>query len=526
MEKYILTNIIISENKKIFKNGGRNYCRLKIKIKMMQSFDDKIPFSTENCKENDILKPKPKKKTKELPPPRIQRSRSCSSLCKRQPRSEQNFLQEFDSSKISEINELSNELSKHTEENDQIDTAGNELINLISATFKLSSPKLTLSDSSTKNNNDVNENISWDASPTKEMHVSDMELQNTTSSTPNKQDTQPSSLINNILISFTNKFEEMMENQQKFQQQQQDKLMDYQQKLQEQILQLQQQHQQHQHELQILKGPNIVYEEIEYKSNNSKKSKKKQNTSKNTQQPKKVENPIQAKQSEHQPPQKLSELSQRKQNSQMQPATQKTTVQADVSKQQSQRQLDQSIERPAKKDRKPRKIDAMLLGSSIIKHIHGGNVKQRSGKYLKVACYPGADTEKVCDHAEVELKYAVPETAILHAGGNDLANHDNIGDICDNLAYLGLELKDRGVKTIAISGMTPRKNLKTDIPLLNYELKKMCKTYGYDYINNNNITFKEHLSNDQVHLNYDGVKILQGNYISYLNKRTVVVNKQ
>ena len=38
---------------------------------MMQSFDDKTPFSTENCKENDILKPKPKKKTKELPPPRI-----------------------------------------------------------------------------------------------------------------------------------------------------------------------------------------------------------------------------------------------------------------------------------------------------------------------------------------------------------------------------------------------------------------------------------------------------------------------
>ena len=165
----------------------------------------------------------------------------------------------------------------------------------------------------------------------------------------------------------------------------------------------------------------------------------------------------------------------------------------------------------------------MVLGSSIIKHINGRTVKQRSTKYLKVACYPGADTEKVCDHAEVELKYSVPEVAILHAGGNDLANGEKIDDIADNLAYLGIELKDRGVKRIAISGMTPRKDLKQQITDLNAELKNMCKNYNYDFINNNNIIYKNHLSYDQIHLNYKGVSILQGNYISYL-KRTKMDN--
>ena len=63
----------------------------------------------------------------------------------------------------------------------------------------------------------------------------------------------------------------------------------------------------------------------------------------------------------------------------------------------------------------------MILGSSIVKHVQGRKIKQNSGRYAKICSFPGADTEKVCDHAEVELKYSAPETVIVHAGGNDLA---------------------------------------------------------------------------------------------------------
>ena len=135
--------------------------------------------------------------------------------------------------------------------------------------------------------------------------------------------------------------------------------------------------------------------------------------------------------------------------------------------------------------------------------------------------------EKVGDHAEVELKYMLPETAIIHAGGNDLANKIDIDEIADNAACIGLELKAKGIKNIAISGMTPRVNLKDEIPKLNCALVAMCQTYGFDYIDNSNIkysyrgfdgSFKYHICNDLIHLNHDGVEILQSNFIGYLRK--------
>ena len=167
--------------------------------------------------------------------------------------------------------------------------------------------------------------------------------------------------------------------------------------------------------------------------------------------------------------------------------------------------------------RNPRKIDAMLLGSSIVKHVKGRSIKKESGTYIKVCSFPGADTEKVADHAEVELKYAIPETAILHAGGNDMAYGVSAEMAVDNLAYLGCELLDRGVKHIAISGMVPRYGMKNKIRKINELIKGMCQTYNFDFINNNNIYYYDHMANDGIHLNYDGVWILENNYSRYLN---------
>ena len=174
------------------------------------------------------------------------------------------------------------------------------------------------------------------------------------------------------------------------------------------------------------------------------------------------------------------------------------------------------LEPEVKKGRKPRNIDAILLGSSIVKHVKGGSIKRRSGQYVKVCSYPGADTEKVCDHTEVELKYAAPQTAIIHCGGNDLAYGISADEAVDNIAYLGCELKDRGVKRVAISGMVPRYMMRNQINNLNSLLKGMCKTYGFDYISNDNIYYYKHICFDGVHLNYDGVGILTNNYSNYL----------
>lgn len=170
----------------------------------------------------------------------------------------------------------------------------------------------------------------------------------------------------------------------------------------------------------------------------------------------------------------------------------------------------------------PKKIQTMILGSSIIKHVRGGQIKRDSGNYTKICCYPGAGSEKVIDHTEVELKYALPEIAILHCGGNDIANKMEADEVIDNISYLGRELKHRGVKKVAISAMVPRIHLRREIPQLNSALKRMCQEEGYDFISNTNIYYNYHLSEDMVHLNYDGVKVLENNFSSYLRNTRVV----
>lgn len=44
----------------------------------------------------------------------------------------------------------------------------------------------------------------------------------------------------------------------------------------------------------------------------------------------------------------------------------------------------------------------------------------------------------------------------------------------------------------------------------------MSNTHGYDYIDNTNICYNWALSDDGLHLNLDGIEILEGNYAIYL----------
>ena len=176
----------------------------------------------------------------------------------------------------------------------------------------------------------------------------------------------------------------------------------------------------------------------------------------------------------------------------------------------------------------PKKVDCLIIGDSIVKHAKGGKIGKPLKKWVKVCSYPGAGSEKVADHAEVELKYLQPETVIIHAGGNDVANDIDVSEVADNLAYLALELKDRGVKKIALSSQTPRVNCKDKITKLNKAISNVCRTYKLDHIDNSNIKYsfrgrngqeESHLTDsDFIHLNFEGIKILQNNYKKYLTE--------
>ena len=52
--------------------------------------------------------------------------------------------------------------------------------------------------------------------------------------------------------------------------------------------------------------------------------------------------------------------------------------------------------------------------------------------------------------------------------------------------------------------------------LLNSQLKKLCMEHDYIFIDNENIT-RQHLLNDNVHLNEDGSVVLAENMLSALS---------
>ena len=163
-----------------------------------------------------------------------------------------------------------------------------------------------------------------------------------------------------------------------------------------------------------------------------------------------------------------------------------------------------------------KKIDALLVGSSIVKHIRGGKVKKKSGHYLKVCSYPGATSEKVKKHTNIELEYYNPKSAIVYAGGNDLAEGKTGEEVIIQQLSIGQELRNSGVRNIFISSMTPRVNLVHEIQDLNYRLERMCLDKGYIFIDNSNISFRKHICSDGVHLNFEGVDILSKNISYYL----------
>jgi hypothetical protein len=162
----------------------------------------------------------------------------------------------------------------------------------------------------------------------------------------------------------------------------------------------------------------------------------------------------------------------------------------------------QQINTPALQSprKSPRKVDSMILGDSITKHIKGGKIKRDSGRYSKIRSYPGAGVEQMADHAEVELKYVAPEIVILHGGTTGLSNNMSPNEISDILAYLAEELKARGVKKVAVSSLTPRYRMKDEIAAANDILKDMCHDYRLDFIDNSNISYFDHISDDGIHL--------------------------
>ena len=165
---------------------------------------------------------------------------------------------------------------------------------------------------------------------------------------------------------------------------------------------------------------------------------------------------------------------------------------------------------------------AMVFGSSIVRHINGGAMWKKTKTSVKINCYPGAGIREISEHADIRLKHLKgkkPTTAIIHGGGNDLANGISSNAIITDMNKLGEDLLKRGFTNIGFSSVTPRTGLKDEVPILNNLIKEMCKENdNFHYISNSYITYKYDLSKDKVHLNFDGVWRLEKNFSYFLQK--------
>ena len=97
----------------------------------------------------------------------------------------------------------------------------------------------------------------------------------------------------------------------------------------------------------------------------------------------------------------------------------------------------------------PRKgsyTQVMIFGSSIVRHIRGSNIWKNSHVAAKSNCYPGAGIAKIRDHINVKLQYnQLPETVIIHGGGNDIAGGMKVEDITAQMEELCKYLATKNV---------------------------------------------------------------------------------
>ena len=133
--------------------------------------------------------------------------------------------------------------------------------------------------------------------------------------------------------------------------------------------------------------------------------------------------------------------------------------------------------------------------------------------------FQGCTVKELHHYVLPTLNDEKPDTVIIHVGVNDLLNGKNpVNEIADEITDIGKTCREKGVKTIFISGIAFNKRIDYDvINRVNNDLKQNCDVQGFIYINNSEI-FENDIWRDDLHLLESGKIILANNFISSLNK--------
>ena len=162
--------------------------------------------------------------------------------------------------------------------------------------------------------------------------------------------------------------------------------------------------------------------------------------------------------------------------------------------------------------------------------------KKANNCRIKKKSFPGATALDLAEHhVHPYLRKNCPDTAIIHAGANDILQlgGEDVGltdklidSICSNILTCGMVCKEYGINQVCISSILSGKSSKFRLSanFVNIKLELLCKQVGFHFIRNNNIVYEKptHLYKglfykDGLHLNDDGRAILMMNFIDYLD---------
>ena len=167
------------------------------------------------------------------------------------------------------------------------------------------------------------------------------------------------------------------------------------------------------------------------------------------------------------------------------------------------------------------KQSTLLIGSSVLKNIKVSELNKNTA----IRTIPGATIAKLTDKIN-ELNIENCETIILHVGGNDADNGEDIESFREHYESL-IDTVNDGNRRIIVSGLLPRESV--DLEPYNETLKSLCADNTVELVDNYDSFLlatgelvDSYYSKDKVHINMTGTRKLLEN----INKVHKVCNMQ
>ena len=144
------------------------------------------------------------------------------------------------------------------------------------------------------------------------------------------------------------------------------------------------------------------------------------------------------------------------------------------------------------------------------------NSNKRSGDAVK-RFFPGCTASQLKSYITPHLWEDEPDIVVINVGTNNLTKkRQSPNDTVTEIINVAKKCQKHGVNEVYVAGITCRPGFQEEINVINELLERNAESHNYVYINNNNIQ-EEHLWDDELHLNGDGIYLLKSNFLKNLN---------